>query len=121
MHGKDLALRLKLLIPAFGDVPANLNLLQKRELVGRAVEVWLKKTPSHRRTDAYARDLDQFMAFIGIEPDHWDQLVRVRPEHVQQWRDALVKMGRKPRTVIRKVTTLRNRANAPKSPTGFQS
>ena len=68
---------------------------------------YFNKTTSERRRDAYARDLDQFLEFHGIEPDHWEHLLRFRPEHIQQWRDSLTKAKHKPRTIRRKITTLR--------------
>ncbi len=69
-------------IPAFtGQVPGDL-----RQAIRQAVDAWLLRTPSPHTRRAYRLDLDQFLAASGIQPDAWEQLAAIRPEHVSQWR-----------------------------------
>jgi site-specific recombinase XerD len=91
-------------IPAFtGQVPGSL-----REAIGRAVEAWLLRTPSPHTRRAYRLDLDQFLAASSIQPDAWEDLAAIRPEHVSQWRDRLAAEGMTNSSIRRKLTALRS-------------
>lgn len=92
-------------IPAFapgghsGDLRASMT---------AAIDAWLLRTPSAHTRDAYRRDLGQFLAFTGIEPDAFERLAEIRPEHVSRFRDALSEAGQTNSTVRRKLTALRS-------------
>ncbi|MGP0062507.1 MAG: tyrosine-type recombinase/integrase [Isosphaeraceae bacterium] len=91
-------------IPAFtGQVPGDL-----RQAIGRAVDAWLLRTPSPHARRAYRLDLDQFLAASGIQPDAWEDLAAIRPEHVSQWRERLDAAGQTNSTIRRKLTALRS-------------
>ena len=76
--------------------------------MGRAVTTWLKRTTSQNTTDAYARDLQQFLEFHDIDPDHWEQLARIVPEDVSAWRDWLRSQSAANSTITRKLTAIRS-------------
>jgi integrase/recombinase XerD len=92
-------------IPAFegGRVVGDL-----RAAIGRAVEAWLLRTPSPHTRKAYEHDLGQFLTFAGLEAGAWEELARVRPEHVSRFRDALAAAGQTNSTIRRKLTALRS-------------
>ncbi len=91
-------------IPAFtGQVPGDL-----RQAIGRAVDAWLLRTPSPHTRRAYRLDLDQSLAASGIQPDAWEDLAAIRPEHVSQWRERLAAAGQTNSTIRRKLTALRS-------------
>jgi integrase/recombinase XerD len=79
-----------------------------RQAIRQAVDAWLLRTPSPHTRRAYRLDLDQFLAASGIQPDAWEQLAAVRPEHVSQWRDQLAAAGGTNSTIRRKLTALRS-------------
>jgi integrase/recombinase XerD len=79
-----------------------------KEQLGRAVQAWLRRTPSPHTREAYERDLAQFRAFARIEEGRWDQLASVRPEHVADWRDSLLAAGQTNSSVRRKLTAVRS-------------
>ena len=91
-------------IPAFtGQMPGDL-----RQAIRRAVDAWLLRTPSPHTRRAYRLDLDQFLAASGIQPDAWEQLTAIRPEHVSQWRERLAAEEQAKSTIRRKLTALRS-------------
>ena len=91
-------------IPAFtGQMPGDL-----RQAIRQAVDAWLLRTPSPHTRRAYRLDLDQFLAASGIQPDAWEQLAAIRPEHVSQWREQLAAAGQTNSTIRRKLTALRS-------------
>jgi integrase/recombinase XerD len=91
-------------IPAFtGQAPGDL-----REAIRRAVDAWLLRTPSPHTRRAYRLDLDQFLEHSGIQPDAWEQLTAIRPEHVSQWRERLAAEEQAKSTIRRKLTALRS-------------
>ncbi len=92
-------------VPAFDRNP-DMN-PQLREMMKEAIHGWLQKTPSHHTRINYRRDLEQFYGFAQIDIETPEQLVRVRPNHVAAWRDALQGRGRSNSTVRQKMTTLR--------------
>jgi integrase/recombinase XerD len=91
-------------IPAFsGQVPASL-----RDAIGQAVDAWLLRTPSPHTCRAYRLDLGQFLAATGIQPDAWEHLAAIRPQHDRQWREQLSASGQTNSTIRRKLTALRS-------------
>jgi integrase/recombinase XerD len=91
-------------IPAFtGQVPGDL-----RQAIRQAVDAWLIRTPSPHTRRAYRLDLDQFMQHSGIQPDAWEQLAVIRPEHVSRWRERLAAAGMTNSSIRRKLTALRS-------------
>lgn len=95
------------LIPAFA-APWELT---DRDVCGRFIDArnaWLLKSPSRNTRENYARDLKQFLAFVGIPPDRLDQIARVRPAHVAKWRDQLRERGLQNSSICRKITALRS-------------
>jgi len=75
--------------------------------MNQAVRSWLRKTPSKHTRVNYRRDLGQFLGFTGVDGDHFDGLLRVRPEHVAAWRDDMRQRGYTNATIRRKMTALR--------------
>jgi hypothetical protein len=61
-------------------------------------------------------DLDQFLAPSGIQPDAWEQLTAIRPEHVSQRRKQLAAAGQTNSSIRWKLTTLRSRGIADNAP-----
>lgn len=104
--------------PAFGGkLPG--NLLELRNIIEQAKAAWLSKTESEKTRVAYGNDLDQFLAFHGIDPSHIEHMTRILPDQVTSWRDHLLKEGGRPdaegvpqpaanSTVTRKLTALRS-------------
>ncbi len=91
-------------IPAFtGQVPGYL-----REAIRQAVDAWLLRTPSPHTRKAYEHDLNQFLAAIGVNPDAWEHLAAIRPQHVSQWRGQLAASKQTNSTIRRKLTALRS-------------
>ena len=91
-------------IPAFtGQVPGDL-----RQAIRQAVDAWLLRTPSPHTRRAYRLDLAQFLEHNAIQPDAWEALAAIRPEHVSQWREQLAAAGQANSTIRRKLTTLRS-------------
>ena len=103
--------------PVFGgQLPKSLPEL--RPWIEQAKQAWLKRTESERTRIAYGTDLDQFLEFLGLNPQHVEHLTRVVPDDVTSWRDHLLQFGGKPdkdgtpqpasnATVGRKITALR--------------
>src|SRR5689334_14021828 len=67
--------------PAFGG-PRGETVAEARDLLGRAIASWLQKSMSPHTQRAYRQDLDQFLAFSGYPPGHYEHLLRTLPEHV---------------------------------------
>jgi hypothetical protein len=78
----------KRLIPAFSTA-AELAASDVRGRFAEAVSAWLVRSPSPSTRSNYARDLEQFLAFIGVPATHLHQLPTIRPHHVAAWRDTL--------------------------------
>jgi integrase/recombinase XerD len=73
-----------------------------------ARDAWLLKSPSRNTRENYARDLRQFLAFVGIPANRLEQIAGVRPEHVAKWRDRLREQGLQNSSICRKMTALRS-------------
>ena len=73
-----------------------------------ACRAWLAKSPSPDTRSNYQRDLDQFLAFVGIPADRPEQLANVLPRHVAEWRDRLQQAGLTNSSIRRKLTVLRS-------------
>jgi integrase/recombinase XerD len=94
-------------IPAFDSAPG----LTRGELRGRMAEAcaaWLVRSPSANTRLSYSRDLDQFFAFLKMDPSKPDGLTAVRPHHVAAWRDHLRALGLTNNSILRKLTALRS-------------
>ena len=76
--------------------------------IAKACKAWLMKSPSRDTRSNYERDIKQFLVFAGIEGNHPEQIVGVRPEHVSAWRDQLQTQGLTNSSVRRKMTALRS-------------
>lgn len=72
-----------------------------------ACRAWLARSPSMDTRTNYARDLQQFLAFVGIAAEQPEQLVSVLPRHVASWRDHLKELGLTNSSIRRKMTALR--------------
>jgi len=79
-----------------------------RELFAEAHRSWLMKSPSLDTRRNYARDVGQFIRFVGSPPDHLEQLAMVRPHDVAAWRDSLQQRGLTNSSIRRKLTALRS-------------
>jgi integrase/recombinase XerD len=79
-----------------------------RAQVTEAIRAWLARSPSLDTRKNYARDLQQFFSFVGIAADESEQLTRVVPRQVAEWRDALRERGLTNSSIRRKMTVLRS-------------
>jgi integrase/recombinase XerD len=79
-----------------------------RRAITTAAADWLARTSSVHTRIAYAGDLAQFLAFVGLAPDSLDGLARIRPGDVAAWRDELQSRGQTNATVRRKLTAVRS-------------
>src|SRR5438132_763529 len=95
------------LIPAF-DGPGSLTTADVRVRFTEACTAWLTRSSSTETRAAYTRELRQFLNFVGIPPDHLEQLVTVRPHQVAAWRDHLRERGLSNVAIVRKITVLRS-------------
>jgi site-specific recombinase XerD len=73
-----------------------------------ACAAWLMRSPSTETRAAYAREIQQFLAFVGIAGSEPHRLSSVRPNHVSAWRDRLRTRGLSNAAIMRKVTVLRS-------------
>lgn len=73
-----------------------------------ASAAWLSKSASIDTRAAYARELQQFLRFVGIGRDHLEHLTTVRPHQVSGWRDYLRERGLSNAAIMRKLTVLRS-------------
>ncbi len=73
-----------------------------------ACRAWLAKSPSLDTRTNYARDVNQFLAFLGISPAEPERLSGVRPGYVAAWRDHLRQRGLSSSSIRRKMTALRS-------------
>lgn len=94
------------LVPVFPPVPIPEPGL--RELFAEAHRSWLMKSPSLDTRRNYARDVGQFIRFVGSPSDHLEQLSSVRPHDVAAWRDSLHQRGLTNSSIRRKLTALRS-------------
>lgn len=90
-----------------------------RNIIEQALYAWLAKTQSERTKVAYRKDIEQFLAHLGINPTHIEHMTRILPADVTAWRDHLMTAGGRPdeegnptpaanSTVARKMTALRS-------------
>ena len=87
------------------------SLLTGRDLRARFTEAchaWLSKSPSKDTRTNYARDVTQFLTFIGADPTHLEVLAAVRPAQVAAWRDKMRDDGLTNSSIVRKMTALRS-------------
>lgn len=82
--------------------------IDRAEQFREACRAWLARSPSRDTRSNYARDLGQFIAFVGIPSDHPERLASVLPRHVACWRDHLKERGLTNSSVRRKMTALRS-------------
>lgn len=96
-------------IPAFaGRSPSPLTGRDVRVRFTEACHGWLSKSPSKDTRSNYARDVSQFLTFIGADPTHLETLAAVRPAQVAAWRDQLREVGLTNSSIVRKMTALRS-------------
>lgn len=95
------------LIPAF-EMSRSLTAEEFHARMTDASQAWLARSPSFNTRHNYARDLGQFLAFLGMPADGLDSLVEVRPHHVAAWRDSLREQGLTNSSIRRKMTALRS-------------
>lgn len=79
-----------------------------RARFAEATHAWLAKSPSRETRSNYARDVRQFLVYIGSEPTHMEVLASVRPAQVAGWRDKLHEDGLTNSSIVRKMTALRS-------------
>jgi integrase/recombinase XerD len=93
------------LIPAF-ERPGQLTSGDIHGRFAEACRAWLARSPSIETRTAYARELHQFLRFVGAHELH--QLASIRPHQVAAWRDALRERGLSNVAIVRKITVLRS-------------
>lgn len=76
--------------------------------MAEACAAWLARSPSANTRDNYARDLEQFFTFLGLNSARPETLTGVRPQHVAAWRDHLRAQGLANSSILRKMTALRS-------------
>ncbi len=96
-----------MIIPAF-ERDAELTQEIIRARFTEACVAWLTRSPSLETRSAYARELDQFLRFVGIPTAQLQQLTTVRPHQVAAWRDLLRDRGLSNTAIVRKITVLRS-------------
>ena len=94
-------------IPAFAR-PGELTDSSLRVRLTEARDAWLPRSPSLQTRDCYARDLQQFLAFVGASSEQLETLVTIRPVQVAAWRDQLRERGLANVSILRKLTVLRS-------------
>lgn len=96
-------------MPAFSpsSVPSSVH-LDTGAAFREACRAWLLRSPSADTRSNYARDLAQFLAFVGVPADRPEALADIRPHHVAAWRDRLREDGLANSSVARKLTVLRS-------------
>jgi integrase/recombinase XerD len=100
----DLAAGVVTAAPVANQPPALAGLDRR---ISEGLEAWLLKSPSLNTRAAYTRDLNQFLDFASIPPEHLGSLAAVRPQQVAAWRDALRASGLTNSSIRRKMTALR--------------
>lgn len=76
--------------------------------MSEACHAWLVRSPSPSTRQNYARDLQQFLKFVGARAAGTEALLDVRPSQVAAWRDALRQQGLTNSSIRRKMTALRS-------------
>lgn len=76
--------------------------------MAEACAAWLARSPSRNTRINYAKDLEQFCEFLGLDPARPETLTIVRPHHVAAWRDHLRAEGLTNSSIRRKLTALRS-------------
>jgi integrase/recombinase XerD len=94
------------LIPAF-DTPRKKEAEDFTARLREACGAWITRSPSRDTRENYARDIAQFLQFIG-QADRPEALAEVRPHHVAAWRDDLREQGLVNSSIARKMTALRS-------------
>ena len=94
-------------IPAFSQ-PGELTTVNLRGRLTEVRDAWLVRSPSLQTRDCYARDLQQFLSFVGTPPEQLEDLVAIRPAQVAAWRDHLRERGLANVSILRKLTVLRS-------------
>src|SRR5438105_4449013 len=93
--------------PVFGRA-GKLTLPDIRVRFTEARNAWLAKSPSRDTRSNYARDVEQFLRFVGVRADQLEHLGAVRPQQVGDWRDHLREQGLTNSSIRRKMTALRS-------------
>lgn len=101
----------------YGQIPTELAAL--RSVIDQAKQAWLSRTESLKTRQAYSRDLEQFLEFLGSKPTELEHMTQIVPGDVTRWRDQLLAHGGRMMTdgstgpaenatVARKITSLRS-------------
>ena len=80
-----------------------------RKAIGKVVAAWLLCTPLTHTRWVCRHVLGQFLFHIGIDPNAWENLAQVRPEHVATWRYRFDADGHSQRVTA--LTTARERGS----------
>src|SRR5437899_545881 len=91
-----------------GRSSSRLTEVDLRARFTEACHAWLAKSPSKDTRSNYARDVKQFLTFIGADPSHLEVLAAVRPAQVAAWRDQLREQGLTNSSIVRKMTAVRS-------------
>ena len=90
------------------DAGVSSEVMALRQQIAEACDAWLARSPSPDTRSNYQRDLVQFLSFARIPRDEPEQLVRVPPRQISEWRDSLAGLGLTNSTIRRKLTVLRS-------------
>lgn len=88
--------------------PGHLTLRDIRAQFTEARNAWLMKSPSRDTRTNYARDLRQFLKFVGVRAHELERLGAIVPHQVAAWRDHLEHLGLTNSSIRRKMTALRS-------------
>jgi integrase/recombinase XerD len=92
----------------FVNGPCSLLDGDAKSKIHEACRAWLLRSPSMDTRSNYERDLSQFLAYCGMQPNDVEELPSVRPHQVASWRDHLSALGLTNSSIRRKLTVLRS-------------
>ncbi len=82
--------------------------MTNRPLIQKFIDyIRIERHYSEHTIDAYERDLHEFCAFLGVEPSALDPQL-VTDADIKDWMISLLDAGEKPRSVRRKLSSLRS-------------
>ena len=98
----------RFLVPSQVDNRLRLSPGQFHDELIAAIQTWLVRSPSLQTRDAYRRDLNRFLRYVGITVETIECLLDVQPAHISQWRDEMLASGLTNATVRRRIMVLRS-------------